>query len=257
MRPTGRVGIALGAARRLVVRTAKTPPLLLPVVLFPLLIMAAFIGGASGISKVPGFGYYNYTAFVFVYVLLLGAAMSGTQAGIAVAQDFESGFARRMLLSTPHRVALLAGYTLFGLLEQTAIAGVTLAIALAIGMPIAGNGFEVAGVFGLAALFNVVASLWSSGIALRLRSTQAAALMLTPILLPLFFAPSLVPRALLTPWLHRIADVNPLTPPLEAGRGLLAGKPVSVAAAFAVLVGLALLMSVWALSGLRRAERPA
>ena len=74
------------------------------------MIFAAFAGGGSSVSKTPGFAYYNYTAFIFVYVLFLGSAMAGVQTGVAVAQDFESGFARRMLLSTRLRVALLVGY---------------------------------------------------------------------------------------------------------------------------------------------------
>jgi ABC-2 type transport system permease protein len=251
------IAVGLGIARRQVVRTLKTPYLLLPVLLFPLLIFAAFVGGASGVAKTPGFGYYNYTAFVFVYVLLLGSAMSGTQTGVAVAQDFESGFARRMLISTPRRAALLVGCAVSGLALQTGLAAVTFLIALAAGMPIKGNVLEVVGLFALAALFNLVASLWASGLAFRARSTQAGAAMMLPIVLPMFFAPSLVPRNLLTDWLHSVADVNPLTAMLEAGRGLLAGHPVSVALAFGVAGGLLALATPWAVSGLRAAERGA
>ena len=66
-----------------------------------------------------------------------------------------------------------------------------------------------------------------------------------------------MPRQLLTDWLHTLADFNPVTPLLEAGRGLLAGHPVSVAAAFGVAGGLLALTSYWAASGLSRAERTA
>jgi ABC-2 type transport system permease protein len=251
------IAVGLGAAERQVVRTLKTPALLLPVLLFPLLIFGSFVGGASGVSKTPGFGYYNYTAFVFVYVLLLGAGMSGAQTGVALAQDFESGFARRMLVSTPRRAALLVGCAVSGLAQQTGLAAVTILIALAAGMPIHGNVLDVVGVFALAALFNLAATLWASGLAFRARSTQAGPAMMLPILLPMFFAPSLLPRNLLTGWLHTITDFNPLTALLEAGRGLLAGHPVSVALAFGILGGLVALTALWAVSGLRAAERGA
>ena len=117
----------------------------------------------------------------------------------------------------------------------------TFVVALAVGMPIRGNPGEVLGLFVLAGMYNVVATLWSSGLALRMKSTQAGALMMLPLVLPLFFAPSLVPRHLLTSWLRSIADVNPVTPFLEAGRGLLAGHPVSVAIAFGIEAGLIVL----------------
>jgi hypothetical protein len=41
---------------------------------------------------------------------------------------------------------------------------------------------------------------------------------------------------------------------LEAGRGLLIGAPVRVALAFASLVAIAVLLSIFALRALRRAE---
>jgi ABC-type multidrug transport system permease subunit len=249
------LSVGLGAAQRQVVRTLKTPALLLPVLLFPLLLFGSFVGGASGVSKTPGFGYYNYTAFVFVYVLLIGAGMSGAQTGIALAQDFESGFARRMLVSTPRRAAVLVGCAFAGLAQQTGLAAVTFLIALAAGMPIDGNVLEVLGVFALAALFNLVATLWSSGLAFRAQSTQAGPAMMFPILLPMFFAPSLAPRNLLTGWLHSITDYNPITALLEAGRGLLAGHPVSVVLAFGILGGLVAVTALWGVSGLWAAER--
>jgi hypothetical protein len=42
---------------------------------------------------------------------------------------------------------------------------------------------------------------------------------------------------------------------LEAGRGLLAGSPTEVGTAFAVVFGLMVAFSLWALRGLRSAER--
>ena len=49
--------------------------------------------------------------------------------------------------------------------------------------------------------------------------------------------------------------MNPVTALLEAGRGLISGEPDHVALAFAVIAGLVVVFSVWALRGLRSAER--
>jgi len=76
-----------------------------------------------------------------------------------------------------------------------------------------------------------------------------------PVFLVLFFAPVYVPLALLEGWIHAVATVNPLTRVLEAGRGFLAGSPTEVVAAFGATVLLVAGFSVWALRGLRRAER--
>jgi ABC-2 type transport system permease protein len=75
-----------------------------------------------------------------------------------------------------------------------------------------------------------------------------------PVFLILFFAPVYVPLALLEGWIHAVASVNPLTALLEAGRGLISGEPELTFAAFAIVVGLILGFSLWALRGLRSAE---
>ena len=77
---------------------------------------------------------------------------------------------------------------------------------------------------------NLVAALWAVGLAMFLRTEQAGAVIQMPVFVLLFLAPVYVPITLLTGWIHDVANLNPVTPVLEAGRGLLAGSPVKVAA---------------------------
>jgi ABC-type multidrug transport system permease subunit len=76
--------------------------------------------------------------------------------------------------------------------------------------------------------------------------------------LPVFFilmtAPVYVPRDLLQGWIETVSHVNPATAIIEAGRSLMAGDPFHVALAFLAAAGLAALLSVFALRGLRKAE---
>ena len=46
------------------------------------------------------------------FVFLQSAAFGGVFTGFAVARDFDSGFARRLLLSAPRRSGIIAGYAL-------------------------------------------------------------------------------------------------------------------------------------------------
>ncbi len=71
----------------------------------------AFAGGLSNVGNVPGFDFPSgYTAFQFVFVLLQASAFGGVFTGFSIAADFESGFARRMMLAAPNRLGILAGY---------------------------------------------------------------------------------------------------------------------------------------------------
>ena len=102
---------------------------------------------------------------------------------------------------------------------------------------------------------NIAATLFAAGMALRLRTISAAPAMQVPVFLILFLAPVYVPVDLLHGWIQSVARVNPVTPMLEAARGLLQGDHVSIAAAFGCAVALLVVALPWAARGLRSAER--
>ena len=77
------------------------PVLLLPPLVFPLFFYMAFAGGLSTLGNLPGFDYYDYNAFQFVFVLLQSAAFGGVFIGFSIGADFDSGFTRRLFLSGP------------------------------------------------------------------------------------------------------------------------------------------------------------
>jgi ABC-2 type transport system permease protein len=127
-------------------------------------------------------------------------------------------------------------------------------VALLAGMRVTGDGVDLFGLYGLAALLVLIGYAWAAGVAFRFRTIQAGPLMQTPVFLILFLAPVYVPLALLKGWIHGVASINPATAFLEAGRGLISGVHDHTALAFACAVGLIVLFGIWTLSGLRNAE---
>jgi ABC-2 type transport system permease protein len=249
------LSVAGGVAWRTLHNVFTNPSLLIPSLVFPLFFFTAFAGGLSRIERAPGFDFeQGYTAFQFVFVLLQSAAFGGVFTGFGIARDFESGFARRLLLAAPNRTGIVLGYAAAALLRWFLTAAVLTAVALIAGMEVGGGGVDLFGLYALGVIVNVAAVLWASGVAMRLRTMQAGPLMQMPVFLILFFAPVYVPLSLLDGWIHAVAVVNPVTRVLEAGRGFLAGSPTEVGAAFGAAVGLAAVFSLWAVRGLRRAE---
>lgn len=237
------------------VRTAVLKPaILFSSLVFPLLSLFAFAGGLSTVSHVPGFGYRpGYTAFQYVFVLLQSAAFAGAFAGFALALDFETGFARRLLLSASRRSGIIAGYALGALLRWLLTGAVVTVAAVMAGMRVPGSEVDLLGLLWLALLTNLAACLWGTGVAMFLRTEQAGTLIQMPVMLILFLAPVYVPLHLLKGWVHAVATVNPATILLDAGRSLLAGRPLHIAGAFGVIAAAALLMLLWARRGLRSA----
>jgi ABC-2 type transport system permease protein len=232
------------------------PSLLIPSLVFPLFFFVAFAGGLSSVDEVPGFDFpLGYTAFQFVFVLLQSAVFGGVFTGFGIARDFETGFARRLLVAAPNRVGIVLGYAAAALIRWLLTAAILTGVALVAGMQVGGDGVDLFGLYSLAVLLNVAAIFWAAGVAMRLRTMQAGPVMQMPAFLVLFFAPVYVPLSLLHGWIHALATVNPVTRVLEAGRSFLAGSPTEVGVAFAVAFALVAAFSLWALRGLRSAER--
>jgi ABC-2 type transport system permease protein len=234
------------------------PAMIIPALLFPLFFFTAFAGGLSRITDVPGFDYGpGYTAWIYGFVLLQASAFGGVFTGFAVARDYESGFARRLMLAAGRRGGIVVGYVLGALVRAAFTVLVVTAVALVAGLRLEGGGLDLTALLLLSLAVNMAGSLFSTGVAMRLRTMQAGPLMQTPIFLLMFLAPVWVPYDLLSGWLRTVASVNPVTALLDASRGFIAGQPAAVATAFGVSALMVALFALWSRGGLRSAERAA
>ena len=248
------LNVAEGVAWRQIRLFIGNPAFLLPSIIFPLFFFTSFAGGMSALGDIPGFDFPSgYTAFVFAFVLLQSAAFGGIFTGFSIAADFESGFSRRLFLAAPDRRAIIAGYAAAATFRALCTWALLTTVALLTGLQIDGGPVDIVGLYTLAILVNITALLFACGVAMRLRTMQAGPAMQMPMFFLLFLAPVYVPRDLLEGWIHGAASVNPLTPLLELARDLISGGSVH-AWAFAVIAGMFVLLTVWALRGLRSAE---
>ena len=247
--------VALAVAWRNLHNFFLNPALVVPAVLFPMFFFTAFAGGLSSVQDTPGFDFPSgYTAFQFVFVLLQSSAFGGVFTGFSIARDYESGFGRRLMLAAPNRRAIVAGYAIAALGRAAFIWVILTGVALLVGMQVGGGAVDLVGLYTLAAIVNFAAIMWSSGVALRFRSIQAAPLMQTPTFLILFLAPVYVPIALLSGWVKAAASVNPVTAIVESGRDLISGGSPNLGLAFAAAIGMATVLAMWSLRGMRSAE---
>src|SRR5436309_12474107 len=125
----GFLSVAKAVAWRSLHNTLVNPAILVPSIIFPLFFLVAFAGGLSRISDLPNFHYGpGYTSFQFVFVFLQSAAFGGVFTGFSLARDFDSGFARRLLLGAPLRSGIIAGYVV-GALGRWALTGTVVTFA--------------------------------------------------------------------------------------------------------------------------------
>src|SRR3954469_1309414 len=134
------LAVARGVAWRTLHNVLTNPSLLIPSLVFPLFFFTAFAGGLSNIRHVPGFDFPpGYTAFQFVFVALQSAAFGGVFTGFGIARDFESGFARRLLLAAPNRLGIVYGYAIVAFVRWAVIMAIVTGVAFAAGMRVGGS----------------------------------------------------------------------------------------------------------------------
>ena len=250
--------VARGLAWRNVHNWFTNPALIVPSLLFPLFFFTAFAGGLSRVDSIPGFTYgANYTTWIYGFVLLQASTFGGIFTGFSVARDFESGFARRLMLGATNRGGIIAGYWMSALVRSVTTITVVTIVAVIAGLQVSGGGVDLVGLYTLALLVNAFAMLFGTGVAMRLRTMQAGPLIQTPAFLLLFLAPVWLPYDLLTGWVKAAASVNPFTLVMDTERGFLVGDPSKVLPAFLVVLALISVSLLWARGGLHSAERAA
>jgi len=248
--------VAFAIAFRTLKKSLTNLSFLLPSLMFPLIFFVGFAGALSRVDQVPGFDYApGYETFQFAFVLLQSAAMAGVFTGFGIAQDFERGFARRLMIASKRRSGIVFGYALASLTRWTLVAIMLTIVALIAHMQVGGNGVDLFGLYVLALIVNAAGLLWACGIAMRFRSVQAGPLMQTPVFILLFLSPVYVPLVLLEGWIHSVARLNPLTYILTSGRGFISGDPTDVVLAFTIAFALLGCLGIWGLRGLKRAEQ--
>jgi len=248
--PTWRINLAtIGAlVSRSKNELLRVPGAAIPGVLAPTVFFLGSLGVFGALVQLNGFTTDSYAAFVVPVSMLQGAGFTGAAAGVNLARDIEAGWLDRLLVSPAPRWVLLAGTVISAAVRSLIPATVVLAIALALGAGWPGlDGLLIAYlmVVGIAG----IGACWGTTLALRAKSQSAAPLMQAGMTALTLLTTAFVPLALLPPWLHTVAEINPATEMLEAARqGFVGGVSwadtwpglVAMAGMLVVLGGLAL-----------------
>lgn len=245
------LGVSAGLAWRSLILVRRMPSVFLPSLIMPLFILVATAGAFRGISLLPAFEGASYLAFTIPLATVMGAGFAGINAGMTLARDIEGGFVDRLVASPAPRVTLISGPLAAAVVRSVFTTTVVLIAGLIGGVGLPGIG-GTATVYGLAMGFSAATACWAMGVALRARTVQSAPLMQVVVFLSVFTSVAYAPRDVLTGWLRRVADVNPVTYLIEASRaaelGTLGAEEL-LSGILAVTLLIAAL-GAWALRGL-------
>ena len=104
--------IAMAVCRRGISRVLSRPTILLPIVFMPVIMLISFTGAFGSLTRIEGYGSENIYDWMAPYVALQGSVFAGVFGSASTAEDFETGFFDRLLLTPGSRSSILLGTVL-------------------------------------------------------------------------------------------------------------------------------------------------
>ncbi|OKK25262.1 multidrug ABC transporter permease [Streptomyces sp. CB02488] len=222
---------------------ALVTSLMLPVML--MLIFVYFFGGAID----TGIPHTEYVTYVVPGVLLLCAGFGAATTAVAVSEDMKGGIIDRFRTLDISGAAILAGHVAASTVRNLVSTALVLGIALLIGFrPTAtATGWLLA--LAVLIAYLVALSWLSAAIGLLARTPEAAGGFTFLMLFLPYPSSAFVPVDSMPTWLHGFAEHQPVTPAIEALRGLLLDQPVGNSPWIALTWAAGILLTAMALSG--------
>jgi ABC-2 type transport system permease protein len=222
----------------------RRPQFLMPLLVFPTLMLAINTGGASHATELPGFpAVHSFLDFELAGAMMQATMLAGVSGGIALALDFEMGFIDRLFVAPISRYSIVAGR-----LAATAVLGLMTGVwFLAIGM-IFGAHMEggVGGVVVILALTCLAAGAFGTlGAALAIGAKKASVVqgIFPLVFVILFLSTAFFPLGLLLEPAHSIARFNPLSMITDGIRGPIIG-PLELSDVAKALGGIAIVAAI-------------
>jgi ABC-2 type transport system permease protein len=209
-------------ARRALLRTLRQPANVIPVLFFPLLLVAVNSGGLDAATDLPGFPADSYLDFALAVPFVQGGLFAMMNAGTDLARDVEGGFLRRLALTPVNGVALLLGQVTGVIALSFAAAVVYLVVGLVAGVEIASGVGGAVALVALAVGIGLAFASFGAFIGLRTGSGQAVQGFFPLFFVLLFLSSANLPRELMEQdWFRTIATYNPVSYLVEGVRSLI------------------------------------
>ncbi len=203
---------------------------LLMAILLPVMLMLLFTF-VFGNAIDPSGGYVDY---VVPGIILLCAGFGASSTAIYVARDMSTGIIDRFRTMPIRASAVLTGHVVASLARNLLATGVVIAVALLVGFRPVASPIEWVGAIALIALYILAITYLFSAIGLAAGSPDAASGYGFILLFLPYISSAFVPVDTLPDWLQWIAENQPITPVIEAIRGLLMDVPLGDSAWWAV-----------------------
>ncbi|TFV66204.1 UNVERIFIED_ORG: ABC transporter permease [Bacillus sp. AZ43] len=219
-------GAALGETLTLIGRSIRLArrdvESLLMAIALPLLMMLLFVHVFGG-AIVTGGPYLDY---VVPGIVLLCVGFGAATTAPTVAADMTSGMVDRLRSMPIAGAAVLTGHVVGSLARNALATAIVIVAAIALGFRPSAGPLEWAAAIGLIVLYVLALSWLSAGLGALASSVQSANGLTFFMLFVPYLSSAFVPTDTMPTVLRTISEHQPITPIIEAVRGLLTGAPL-------------------------------
>jgi ABC transporter DrrB family efflux protein len=235
-------------SRRHLVRTWRTPQIMILSAIMPVVFVLLFRYVFGGAIHIPG--YAHYVDYLIPGILVQTVLFGGSSTAVGMAEDLASGITDRFRSLPTHRGAILAARTLADLVRLTYTVGLVLAVGLLVGFRFHTTPFHALIGIAIALLFGYACSWLFALLALTVRQAETAQLAAFVVTFPLVFASSIYAAPATMPtWLRDFANNQPVSKVVDALRGLTQTRTLQLRPVlYAVLWSLGILVVAAALA---------
>jgi ABC-2 type transport system permease protein len=241
--------------RRHLLRTWRTPQIMILSAIMPVVFVLLFRYVFGGAIHIPG--YVHYVDYLIPGILVQTVLFGGSSTAVGMAEDLTSGITDRFRSLPTHRGAILAARTLADLLRLTYTVGLVIGVGLLVGFRFHTTPLHALIGLAIALLFGYACSWLFALLALTVRQAETAQLAAFLVTFPLVFASSIYAAPATMPtWLRDFANNQPVSKVVDALRGLtqtsvVHARPVIYAVAWSL--GILFVAAALAMKQFRRA----
>ena len=252
VRPRGRgiftfVPDTLLLTRRHLLRTARTPQIIVLSAITPVMFVLLFRYVFGGSIHVPG--YASYVDYLMPGIVVQTALFGGSSSAVGVAEELTAGTTDRFRSLPTNRAAILASRTLADVIRLSYTMALVISVGLLVGFRIHTDVTQAITAFAIAMLFGYACAWLFTLLGLLVRNVEGATLAGFMLTFPLVFASSaFTSPATMPDWLRTFADAQPVTYVADALRALTNGGPTEPAVLHALVWSVGILIVAATLS---------
>lgn len=241
---------------RFLTKLVRNPTLLGTSLVEPILFLLLFSQLFTKFSHFLPATSGGYLAYLVPGIVMFNAMITAPQGGVSIANDLNSGFLSKMLLTQVRRPAILLGRLLTDMIVVVAQSVITIVIAVAMGVGIYAGVLGVLLLLLTSAFFEFALSGIFLTVGIVTRKTETISALSGVLFFPLIFVSSaMFPISFFPSWAQTISNYNPVSYTSDVMRELVTGFGFSLntlAYAYALIAAISIVTFTATLYQFRR-----